>query len=328
MRISVIHRLAVVVLAISCGQPRGYPSRHLSNLQSEKPPVSGNHAPPWYDESLRLLQSGRCSELEAFLTAVPQDRRPEDWYVLSAMGGAMCWRQTRMEKYKAAALQVIEKGITHYPDSALLIANKGALLEGFGDVEAASRLYRDAYRRAQEHLRSRPESRDDRYVFDRMSKRLGLRETGPPTSSPLLPAPADDLVDARPQWQQEAWRLMANDCRAAIKYLDAKARPSDPMWYVTYSQADLLCWQNNFGGQFREHEFEILDQGLKVLPTSSRLLMSKAEAYETVGDQGSANQYYDAARTRAQANITNGNRAAGFEDKEVLEELRRRRKQQ
>jgi len=161
-----------------------------------------------------------------------------------------------------------------------------------------------------------------------MSKRLDLHEPGPPTSSPLLPPPADDLIDARPQWQQEAWRLMANDCRAAIKYLNANARSSDPMWYVTYSQADLLCWQNNFGGQFRQHGFEILDQGLKVLPTSSRLLMSKAEAYETVGDQGRANQYYDAARTRAQANITSGNRPAGSEDEDVLEELRLRRKQQ
>src|SRR5438309_2076298 len=120
MSVSVSYGLAFAVLAISCGQPRDYPSTHLSNLRSEKPPVSPNHAPPWYDESLRLLESGRCADLETFLTGVPQDRRSEDWYVLSAMGDAMCWRQTRMDKYKASALQAIEGGITRYPDSALL----------------------------------------------------------------------------------------------------------------------------------------------------------------------------------------------------------------
>src|SRR5918911_1345828 len=159
-RICVPYGVMVVGLTISCGPPRSHPS----NVRSDQAVAIHYDKPSWHDEGVRLLESGRCTELRTLLDGVPQEQRTEEWYVLSAMDEALCWTRTRMGKHKAAALQAIESGITRYPDSALLIANKGALLETFGDVDAAMRLYNEAYSRSKEHLRDQPDSRTDRYV--------------------------------------------------------------------------------------------------------------------------------------------------------------------
>ncbi len=135
-------------------------------------------------------------------------------------------------------------------------------------------------------------------------------------------SPPADLREGRPAWQVATWKFLASDdCVGAIEYLKRHPLPQQPMWYVLYSQADFLCWQNHMGDPFRKHGLEILDEGIKVLPYSPRLLKSKAEGYEVLGDASAAHYYFEAARRRAESNLSSDNRATHSEDEEVLNEI-------
>lgn len=131
-----------------------------------------------------------------------------------------------------------------------------------------------------------------------------------------------DLHDARPAWQQHAWQFMtADDCKGAVEYLKANALP-DAMWYAMYSQADLLCWQDGLGDHYKQHGLAILDVGLQSHRDSPRLLKSKAEYYERVGDSANAGRFRQMASDKAKALMSSGEGATKEEAEEVFNELR------
>jgi tetratricopeptide (TPR) repeat protein len=236
----------------------------------------------------------------------------------------MCWGQSHSDSDKTAALQVIDAGLKRYPESALLMGNKGALLETFGDLDGAKRLYDEAYRKSKAHLRTHPESRKDQYVLERIGRRLGGQELATPVVT-LLPVDTKGLLDARPPWQQETSRRMAaNDCQGALQYLDDNhVAPPDAEWYTLYSQADLLCWQNGLGEKYKVDGLSVLERGLTLLPKSPRLRKSKGDYYRLIRDEVSAKALY--ASAAQQANMVLSAHPSGREAQEaedVLNELR------
>jgi len=210
--------------------------------------------------------------------------------------------------------------MTRYPDSALLIADKGGLLEMFGDAAAAQALYERAGKVANSNLRRNPQSRSDRYVLRRLGK-----QGPPPGVAPLettMTSAAADLLDARPAWQQRAWEFVAADnCKGAVEYL--RANPlADNAWYALYSQADALCWQEGLGEPYKEHALAILDAGLRLHSDSPRLLKSKADYYQLVGDKTNAARFRQLASDEATKIISSGGGGLKDEAEHVVNELR------
>jgi tetratricopeptide (TPR) repeat protein len=232
----------------------------------------------------------------------------------------MCWSHSRLETDKQEALSAVDEGMARYPDSALLMVDKGGLLEMFGDATAARALYERAEKVAADNLRRNPQSRNDRYVLRRLGK------PGPPSSAApfetTMTTSAPDLGDARPVWQQRAWKFMAVDnCKGAVEYL--KANPMlDNAWYALYSQADALCWQEGLGEPYREHALAILDAGLRLQSNSPRLLKSKADYYQLVGDKAHAAHFRQMASLEANKLISSGEGALKDEAEQVGNELR------
>jgi len=304
----------------------------LANTACGRETIHGGSSPPttvvppsarkqsWVERGIGLLRANRCDDLRAFLQSIPKSEVSEEWYELRALGEGTCWSRSHLESDKHAAFSTIEEGINRYPQSALLIADKGALLEMFGDAVGAQSFYERAAQVATENLRRNPQSRNDRYVLRRLGKQL------PPLSATPLDTTGTtssvDLTDARPAWQQRAWQLLAADnCKAAVDYLNANPRP-ESVWYAMYSQADLLCWQEGLGDHFKQHALAILDIGLQLRPSSPRLLKSKAEYYQLVGDGVSAAHFRELARDRAKTAMSTPNDPAKAEAEEVLNELR------
>jgi hypothetical protein len=88
-----------------------------------------------------------------------------------------------------------------------------------------------------------------------------------------------------------------------------------------YSQADLLCWQEGLGEEYKQHGLAILDIGLQLHPNSPRLLKSKAEYYRLIGDGASAAHFRQLASDRAKAAMSMPDGPAKVEGEEVLKEL-------
>jgi len=318
-------RATVVAMVLVVTGSFGNTACDRSTLQPSSPPkptVSASERPQsWVARGVSLLQAGRCADLRALLKTVPPSQISEQWYELRGLGEAMCWSHSRRDADKRPALSAIEEGMQRYPNSASLIADKGGLLEMFGDVAGAQPFYERAAQVATANLRRKPQSQNDRDVLRRLGKPQPP-ESAAPSQAMTTPSAATDLADARPAWQQRTWQLIAaDDCKSAIEYL--KANPlSDTVWYAMYSQADLLCWQDGFGDDYKQHGLAILDVGLHSHRDSPRLLKSKTEYYEFVGDKANAARFRQMASESAKKIIVIGDSAAKDEGEEVLNELR------
>jgi|GEM_PF-5158254 len=312
----VLFSVTILLGGSACDRPSLSPASRLT-LTASAP----DRSPSWLERGISLLVAKRCVDLRAFLKGIPASEVSAKWYELRGLGEAMCWSHSRSDEDKRAALSAIDEGMRRYPESAFLIADKGGLLEMFGDAKGAQAFYDRAAKVATMNLRRNPQSRDDRFVL----RRLGKEQ--PPLSSVQSPTmtmanSATDLEDGRPAWQQRTWQLIvARDCKGAVDYL--KAHPlSDTMWYAMYSQADLLCWQDGFGDQYKQHGLTILDVGLLAHGDSPRLLKSKAEYYDVVGDRANAERFRRLAVGKARTLRSTGEGAAKQEAEEVLNELR------
>lgn len=271
----------------------------------------------WAERSVHLLAANRCEDLRSLLKSVPQPEVNERWFRLRALGEGMCWTHSRSDRDKQSALRAVDEGIARYPSSAGLISAKGGLMQLFGDVAGARALYDRARRMAAVNLRTNPNSREDREVLERLNGRApGALTQRPPTSASNR---ENDLVDARPSWQQDAWRFITQDnCRGAIAYLD-QHHFTDPMWYVMHSQANLLCWQERLGDTYRNAAFSDLEAGLRANPDSPRLLKEKAESYAATGDPVNAETFFHRAAESARQKLAKD--ASNAEADEVLHEL-------
>ncbi len=300
----------------ACNRPKLPPSLPptLTASASGRPPA-------WVERGISLLGSKRCDELRAFLKTIPPAEVSEEWYELRGLGEAMCWSHSRSDVDKRAALSAIDEGMHRYPESALLIMDKGGLLEMLGDVTGARVFYERAAQVATANLRRKPDSREDRFVLRRLGEEQPPLSTVPSHTITMTNS-ATDLEDARPVWQQRTWQLIVvRDCNGAIEYL--KANPSsDKMWYTMYSQVDLLCWQDGFGDDYKRHALAILDAGLISHPDSPRLLKAKAEYYDLVDDKVNAERFRQVATEKAKALMLTGDGAVRVEAEEVLNELR------
>jgi hypothetical protein len=76
------------------------------------------------------------------------------------------------------------------------------------------------------------------------------------------------------------------------------------------------------GEQYKQHGLGILDIGLHSHAGSPRLLESKAEYYQLVGDRANATHFRQAASDRARAVVSLLNDEYKQEGEEVLNELR------
>jgi hypothetical protein len=95
------------------------------------------------------------------------------------------------------------------------------------------------------------------------------------------------------------WHLIvARDCKIPVAYLKAN-RLADAVWFTMYSQADLLCWQDEFGDLYKPRGLAILDAGLQSNPDSPRLLKLKTEYYEFVGGKVNAERFHRMANNKA-----------------------------
>lgn len=290
------------------------------------PPSSGVEGASWRENAIRTLNQGNCDATRSTLHAVRPNEMTEDWFKLKAMSDAACWTRSHSPADKDAAFAAITNGLTRYPDSASLLAEKGALFETFGNTAEALSVYHAARDKAEENLRKKPSSSSDRDVLNRTSRRLHLGLPAPTLSRQAQIEPATDLEDGRPDWQVEASRLIAtgmtgNDCAAPIRYLEEHQHRGEAMWFELYSQADVTCWQAHAGERYRQHSLTILEEGERALPNSSRILKSKGERYALFGDFGKARRYYAAAKLAAERNLKGGARP-GDEDEQVLNELR------
>jgi hypothetical protein len=281
---------------------------------------AAERSPSWVERGISLQAAKRCDDLRALLKALPTSEVSEKWYELRGLGEAMCWSRSHREVDKRAAISAIEEGMQRYPNSAVLIMDKGGLLEMFGDATGAQPFYERAVQVATRNVQYKRQSRDYRFVLRRLGKQLPPMSAVP---SPLMgTTAASDLDDTRPAWQKRAWQLMlAHNCRGAGEYL--KANPlSETAWYAMYSQADLLCWQEGFGDQYKQHGLAILDVGLHSHRDSPRLLKSKAEYYDLGGDRANAQRFRQIANDKAKSLMASGEGAAKEEGEEVLNELR------
>jgi hypothetical protein len=319
MRMTIVVTLIAMTSLLggsACDRPSVPPS-----APSTMTAFTSDRSPSWIEHGNSLLVAKRCGELRAFLRGIPASEVSAKWYELRGLGEAMCWSYSRNDVDKRAALSSIDEGMRRYPEAAFLIADKGGLLEIFGDTKGAQSFYDRAVQVATTNLRRNPESREDRFILRHLGK-----EQSPLTSVQLptmtMPNSATDLEDARPEWQQRTWQLIvARDCKGAVDYLTANAL-SDTRWYAMYSQADLLCWQDGLGDQYKQHALTILNVGLETYGDSPRLLKSKAEYYEATGARMDAKRFRQLAKTKATVLSSTGKGSAKQEAEEVLNELR------
>jgi len=273
----------------------------------------------WDEHAIQLLTANRCDDLRSFLTTIPDAKINERWYRLRTLGEAMCWTHSRSERDKRSAFQAVDEGIARYPTSAGLVAAKGGLMQLFGNAPEARALYDRARKMAEANLRANPNSWEDRSVLADLTGRRpqGLAQQAPARDGDVNPG--SDLVDSRPAWQQETWRLITQDnCRGAIAYLD-QHHIADSMWYVMRSQANLLCWQERLGDTYRNAAFSDLEAGLRAYPDSPRLLKEKAEAYAATGDAVNAEMFFHRAAESARQKLAKD--SSNVEADEILHEL-------
>ena len=315
------HVLAVSAVVLFAACQRGVNAHSSSSAIAARAqrPVS------WRAEAIAMLNERRCAGARQVLQGVPATQVTEDWYELKAMGEAACWSQSHAPADKQAALAAIDEGIKRYPESASLIADKGAVLESFGNVAAAIPLYQVAHAKAAQSLKRQPTSRTNWNVLNDMSRRLRLPPPAPLPSDLDSVESTNDIEEGRPQWQAEASRLIAagmvtGNCHEAIRHLDQHVHRDDAMWYELYSQADVVCWQSRAGDNYRQQSLAILDDGERALPNSSRILKSRGDRYELFGDSAQAKRYHAAAKAKAESNLRSGARPGG-EDQDVLYEL-------
>src|SRR5258708_1448135 len=311
--------LSALLLAIAC--------RRGVSVTSQASAVSDEavHRSSWRDKAIRMLNEGRCRDVRQVLQTVPATQVTEDWYALRAMGEAACWSQSHAPAERQAALAAIDEGIQRYPESAPLVADKGAILESFGNVAAAIPLYQVAHAKAAQNLKRQPASRTNWNVLNSMSRRLRLPPPAPLPSDLDSVESTNDIEEGRPPWQAEASRLIAagmmtGNCYEAIRHLDQHTHRDDAMWYELYSQADVVCWQSGAGDNYRQQSLAILDDGERALPNSSRILKSRGDRYELFGDSAQAKKSYAAAKAKAESNLRSGAHPGG-EDQDVLYEL-------
>jgi hypothetical protein len=126
-----------------------------------------------------MLDTGRCMEARDILRKVPAARMSEDWYQLEGMADIACWSRSHAAADKDAALAAVADGLSRYPESAALVAEKGAIYETTGDVIGARALYQLAYVKAAANLEKNPQSRMDRDVLERTGRRLQLAFPAP-----------------------------------------------------------------------------------------------------------------------------------------------------
>jgi tetratricopeptide (TPR) repeat protein len=273
----------------------------------------------WQNRVTTFIAEGKCTEAVAVLESAEADHGVVAWYELRSVTEGLCWKKYHRSDQKARALAIVEKGIRMFPSASILLADKAALLDEFGEHSNAEPLYRAARLLALKNLKANPESRSDRFVLRRVEKHLSMPEARAPSSNAVVPEADSDLVFTQPTWQLKASALLSgDDCIPALRYLNDNRHSDDPMWFELYSQADFRCWKEGFGEQYRNHGIVILDQGLKRLPSSSRLLMSKGDRAELLGDHAAAAKFYEQARGMAERNLAQHGRQ---EDKDVLDQL-------
>ena len=276
----------------------------------------------WIDHGMILIRDGKCEDLRALLVTVPEKARVEEWYELRGLGEASCWSHSHSETDKTSALSAFDAGMARYPNSALLIADEGAVWQTFGDSARANKLYEQARLMALANLKRNPQSRYDRYVVRRTEKALGLAPSPLPAAERPADSPPTQDLQERSGWQGEAWRFITkDDCKGAIRFLTTN-QPSRPTsdWYAMYSQADALCWQDGLGDAYKVHGLKILDDGLQAVPESPRLYKSKAEYFELIGNHVEAQKFAERAKESAKSWMSS---PAGGEKREEAEEVLR-----
>jgi hypothetical protein len=103
-------------------------------------------------------------------------------------------------------------------------------------------------------------------------------------------------------WSRDAVMnyLKKGDCRPALRYLQRVPEGERSVeWYDYLSQTHLVCGENDPTGREDRLSVDVISEALRRYPDSARLLKSRGERQQSIGDAAGASASFAAAREAA-----------------------------
>ena len=122
------------------------------------------------EKVVKDLQNGDCDKAIETLQSRQDLRHEPRWYYLLTNAQSSCYQKTRDLSYKYAALKTLDEAVVEFPSSSRVLAWRGFFAAILGEHNLSEESYRAARQKAEENIRVRQSSGDDKAVLRELNE--------------------------------------------------------------------------------------------------------------------------------------------------------------